>query len=305
MAIYLGDKKVGVSQAATVINSKFIPLVTKSISTVTANDLEGATSIGSYAFYGCGSLTSITLPDSVTSIGYAAFKDCSELTSVIIPNNVTSIADEVFWGCNSLTSVTIENGITRIGNYAFYRCSNITSILIPNSVKNMGKGVFAGCTNLTSITVSAGNSVYHSASNCLIKTQTKTIIAGCKTSVIPNDGSVTSIDSNAFASCSGLTSITIPNSVTRIGMSTFAGCTGLTSVSIPDSVTSIGEYAFSGCSGLTSITIKAAVPPTLSNVNTFQDTNSCPIYVPAASVDAYKTANTWSDLADRIEAIPE
>ena len=90
-----------------------------------------------------------------------------------------------------------------------------------------------------------------------------------------------------------------------IGDSAFAYCDGLKSITIPDSVTSIGSHAFYNCSSLISITITAVVPPTLSNVNAFQDTNNCPIYVPAASVDAYKTANTWSNLADRIEAISE
>ncbi|MCR5394034.1 MAG: leucine-rich repeat domain-containing protein [Bacteroidales bacterium] len=59
--------------------------------------------------------------------------------------------------------------------------------------------------------------------------------------------SVTSIGSDAFRDCTGLTSITIPNSVTSIGARTFDGCTGLTSITIPNSVTSIGDYAFYMC----------------------------------------------------------
>jgi len=84
--------------------------------------------------------------------------------------------------------------------------------------------------------------------------------AGCSglTSVtIPN--SVTSIGNYAFKSCSGLTSVIIPNSVTSIGISAFSWCSGLTSVTIPNSVTSIGNEAFSGCSGLTSVTIGNSV----------------------------------------------
>lgn len=79
------------------------------------------------------------------------------------------------------------------------------------------------------------------------------MIAGCKNSIIPADGSVTSIGNYAFSGCTGLTSITIPDSVTSIGGSAFAGCTGLTSVTIPNSVTSIGDYAFFECTGLTDI----------------------------------------------------
>ena len=66
---------------------------------------------------------------------------------------------------------------------------------------------------------------------------------------------VTSIGSSAFSSCSGLTSVTIPDSVTSIGKGAFSGCSGMTSATIPDSVTSIGKGAFSGCSGIVGITL--------------------------------------------------
>ena len=68
--------------------------------------------------------------------------------------------------------------------------------------------------------------------------------------------SVTSIGNRAFAYCSALTSVTIPNSVTSIGQYTFNNCSSLTSVIIPNSVTSIGDYAFSGCDNLTSMVVE-------------------------------------------------
>ena len=103
---------------------------------------------------------------------------------------------------------------------------------------------FDGCSGIESFVVTTGNKKYHSANNCIIETDTKTLVVGCKTSVIPSDDSVTSIGEGAFYNCSGLTSVTIPDSVTSIGGSAFCGCNGLTSVIIGNSVTSIGNYAF-------------------------------------------------------------
>ena len=219
----------------------------------------GVTTIPSYAFRGCTGLTSVTIPDSVTSVGDYAFRDCTGLTSVTIGNGVTSIGYQAFENCSGLTSVTIGNSVTSIGDYAFSGCTGLTSVTIPDSVTSIGSSAFSYCTGLTSIIVDERNIKYHSAGNCLIETTTNTLILGCETSVIPTDGSVTSIGYEAFRGCTGLTSITIPNSVTSIGSSAFSGCSGLTNISIPDSVTSIGNSAFFGCTGLTSVTIGNSV----------------------------------------------
>src|SRR5699024_9933002 len=129
---------------------------------------------------------------------------------------------------------------------------------IPSSVTSIDRNVFY-CENLEELKVEKGNPVYHSEGNCLIETESKTLLAGCKNSRIPTDGSVTRIGSGAFWGCSSLAKITIPKSVTSIGDSAYSGCSGLTSITIPKSVTSIGDSAFSGCSGLTSVTIPESV----------------------------------------------
>ena len=222
-------------------------------SLTSVNIPDSVTSIGRSAFSYCKSLTSISIPDSVTSIGHEAFCGCSSLTSISIPDSVTSIGDWAFSGCKSLTSVNIPDSVTSIGNEAFYGCSSLTSISIPDSVTIIGSYAFSNCSSLTSITVAEGNGVYHSNGNCLIQTNSKTLISGCKNSVIPTDGSVTSIGNYAFNGCDSLTHISIPDSVTIIGSYAFYDCASLASISIPDSVTSIGDYAFYICSKLNTV----------------------------------------------------
>ena len=215
--------------------------------------------IGPSAFSSRSNITSLSLGKNIETIGENAFDSCVEISNLVLPNSLKTIGTGAFSWCCGLTSITIPNSVTSIGEYAFSFCGGLTSITIPNSATIIGNLAFYGCSGLTSITVEIGNATYHSSGNCLIETRNKTLILGCKNSVIPSDGSVTSIGIGAFDGCSELTSITIPNSVTSIDEYAFSNCSGLTSVTISNSVTSIGEYAFYECSGLTSITIPNSV----------------------------------------------
>lgn len=214
---------------------------------------DGVTSIGDESFFCCRKLKNIVIPDGVTSIGYEAFSCCRKLKNIVIPDSVTSIDCRAFEVCCSLTSIVIPDSVTSIGDHAFYECSSLTSITIPDSVTSIGEGAFASCNSLTSITVASDNPVYHSAGNCLIETATGTLIAACKNSVIPTDGSVTNIGDCAFYGCRSLPLIIIPDSVTRIGSRAFIGCKSIVHITIPDSVTSIGYSAFGGCDKLTRV----------------------------------------------------
>ena len=163
--------------------------------TATKNDVTyDVVAIGSGAFQGCSSLTSVTIPNSVTSIGDHAFHNCDSLISITIPNSVTSIGDYAFSSCDPLTSVTIGNSVTSIGDYAFHNCDSLISITIPNSVTSIGDYAFSSCDPLTSVTI--GNSV-------------------------------TNIGQWAFENCTSLNEITLPASVKSIGENAFAGCTKL------------------------------------------------------------------------------
>lgn len=191
------------------------------------------TSIGDYAFYDCPLLQSVTIPSEVTYIGNYAFNSCFGLTDIHIPGSVVSIFDNAFSGCNSLVSVTFaENSqLTKIGGYAFSNCEKLVGVELPVSLISVGDWAFAGCEQLTSLTVAAGNPVYHSQNNCVIETQTKTLVLTCNSSVIPADGSVSAIAGSAFANCDGLVSVSIPVTVTRIDKAAFEYCDNLTSIS--------------------------------------------------------------------------
>ena len=236
-----------------------------SLTSVTIPD--SVTTIGSYAFSYCYSLTSVTIPDSVTSIGDWAFYECSSLTSVTIPDSVTTIRGYTFAGCSSLTSVTIPDSVTTIGNDAFQSCSSLTSVTIPDSVTTIGGYAFAGCSSLTSITIGAG---------------------------------LKSLSSGLFAGCTSLTSVVIPDNITAIYGSAFERCSALERVEIGAGIKEIYDYAFRYCYILNDISVKAVTPPTITSLS-FGDIGTKPTFrVPNASVEAYKTAEYWSNYADMI-----
>ena len=219
----------------------------------------GITKIDYRAFQGCSGLTSLILPDGITSIGYDAFDGCSGLTSLILPAGITSIGDCAFSDCSGLTSLTLPAGITSIGESAFYRCSGLTSLILPASIIWIGDGAFQFCSGLTSLTLPAG---------------------------------ITSIGYTEFYGCSGLTSLTLPAGITTIDCGAFRDCSGLTSLTLPAGITWIRDEAFKGCSGLTSIYVYAEKVPKIDGY-VFEgiDAYKCILYVPMGTRDDYRLSD--------------
>ena len=235
------------------------------------------TELGRGCFKGCASLSSITIPNSVTRLEWSCFDGCTGLTSITIPNSVTELGGSCFAGCTGLTNVTIPNSVTSLGRSCFRGCTSLTSITLPNSVTELGEYCFKGCTSLTNITIP--NYVSWLGDACFRDCMSLTSIT------IPN--SVNSLEDFCFYGCTSLTSITIPNSVTSLGYLCFGGCTGLTSITIPNSVTELEEYCFKGCKSLKEVTCLAKTPP--SAYGSFEYEAQKTLYVPEASVEAYKT----------------
>jgi len=281
---------------------------------------DGVTEIKTSTFEGCSSLTSIVIPKEVTAIGHSAFRDCSSLTSIDIPGGMTKISSNTFSGCSSLTNVNIPEGVTAIGDEVFSGCSSLTSINIPKTVLSIGRLAFKNCSSL-----SAFYGKYASADHrYLIQYGTLFAFAPADLTDYTIPDEVTTIGSYAFHECRSLTSIHIPNGVTEIGNDAFLGCSSLRSIHLPDGLTMIGDSAFHDCRSLTSINIpdgvisigymaflncdslisvycKPTTPPTIG-AHAFERTpSSMKIYVPTASVEAYKTGG-WSVYASQIFA---
>ena len=209
----------------------------------------GALNIPTVAYYN-GNGYAVTIIDSY------AFYYCEGLTGpLVIPNSVREIGNLAFYRRTGLTSLTLSTSLMDIGDDAFSYCGFTGVVTVPASVGWIGYTPFYGCNGIDGFVVDPNNSDYDSRDNCnaIISSYDNELITGCKNSTIPN--TVESIAEDAFAHCSGLTSITIPGSVTSIGGWSF-WFSGLTSITIPSSVDYIGENPFGGCAELTTIMVE-------------------------------------------------
>lgn len=301
--------------------------------TVTYDDtIYAVINISHYAFRGCTSLTSISLPSTVTSISNGGFWGCTSLTSISIPEDLFYIGDAAFYDCSSLTSISIpRKGTTYIHESAFLRCTSLTSISVdpanptysthdgalfikdqstliccpcgkgsinlPSTVTTIGEHAFDDCATLTSITVDPTNPDYSSIDGVLFNKDQSTLIIcprGKQSSyIVPS--TVTTVGNTAFYYCTSLTSISLPEGLTTISFAAFSFCSSLTSITLPKGLTSIGDFAFWRCTALTSITNLSTTPQEINDIDVLCDVplSTATLCVPSGSLEAYQSAPVW------------
>jgi hypothetical protein len=295
---------------------------------------EGITTIESSAFEYCTKLESVHIPASVTSINtaYNPFMYCEELASItvdgnntiydsrngcnaivetktntlvvgcknsIIPNTVIGIGKRSFYGCINLTSIVLPNSIETIEEGAFIFCYGLKEILIPENVVNIGAGVFSSCNNIEHIKVAENNQVYDSRQGCnaIIHKASKTLVAGCKNSIIPDD--VIRIEDKAFEAHFDLTQIFIPEKVKEIGEKAFS-FTKLKSINLPEGLTVIGNNAFGNCDSLRIVQSYIEHPFAVEKILGYSP-KDCKLIVPKGSKELYEMTPGWDVFSEIIE----
>ena len=261
---------------------------------------DSLTSVSGFA--GCTGFTgNLRLPDGIITIGTGAFSSCSFTGELILPRGLDSIGDSAFEDCRGLTGkLQLPDNLKGIGEYAFHWCEGFTGeLVLPESLTYLGQGAFDGCSGFTGDLVIPSNLKY-------IYAYTFEFCRGFNGELVLPEG-LTMIYEEAFAECGFRGELRLPSSLTKLWSGAFKKCSGFSNqypqgLVIPQGLMSIGEDAFYRCFSWTPVTILSDTPPE-GGLNMFSDSVFC-IYVPAESVEAYKSAEYWSDYANIIQAIP-
>ena len=262
-------------------------------------DLSATKTIEEYAFSGCRSLTKVTGVKLIKSLPAGTFSSCNKLSSIdlstieslgascmsrtalerVILPNLKSWDYGVFEDCKKLKSVTFPVAIANIPARAFWNCENLSTIDLSHC-SIIGGGAFYNCTSLTNLKLlnvkqTDWTTGYDSESS-----------QSCKV--------------GSFMNCNNLTSVDL-GSIQKLGDRAFYGCTSLKKITLPSTITNLGWECFDGTTIVTSM---ATVPPAINKSE--DETSSIPmgefvlVNVPEASLDSYKSANYWKDMAKRV-----
>lgn len=187
--------------------------------------------IADKAFYGCKSLTAITIPKTITRIGGHAFKGCAGLTTVnynatncvVAAGKAGKAVTPAFEDCKSITNINLSADVVSIPEYIFWGCTGVTELTIPEHVTSIGGRAFCDCSSLTKVNFEARacESMGSNVGPAFQNTQISNVVFGSYVTKIPD---------RAFQGCNTLTQITIPEDVISIGEAAFYDCQNLTTV---------------------------------------------------------------------------
>lgn len=189
------------------------------------------------AFFNCGSIERVVMTDAVTTLGVSAFQGCRALKDVTLSENITQIPGKAFAYCRSLEKIELGSKVETIGESAFSNCEALTDINIPDSVTQIDEYAFTADVSLANVELGSGVSrIGQHAFDGLEKLTSLSF---------KREGKLT-IDNYAFANCTSLERVTLPEGLEVVPQALFYNCEKLNDVTIPGSVKEVMEFAFLG-----------------------------------------------------------
>ena len=219
---------------------------------------EPVVTLSEEAFAGCQSLSRVEWNSNLETIGEYAFQNCKLLSQAILPDSVRDIGRYAFSSCSALENLVIPAG-AEVRSYAFRDCSGLKTLTIGDNAHIYGQA-FSGCSNITAIhmgkdVVLEKNAFYQvSMSGECGEAMSWSLDIGTGTMSLTGSGEMTDYTPESPAPWSGFASmirfVEFGNSVSDIGSYAFAGCTGLEGLVLPDSIRTLSENSFHGCENL-------------------------------------------------------
>ena len=215
--------------------------------------------IGDLAFYQCGKVTEISLPDSLVRIGNSAFKHCVNLEEVNFPKKLASIGNSAFEDCESLLAAELPDGLSTLGTETFRGCESLTYVRIPDSLEELTGNPFADCGSLSEFRVSEEHPVFTTLNRALFN-KTDAVLVSYPAGLPDTDwelpAEVQAIGDYAFFNCRNIVHVLFTSEgLTEIRDSAFAGCSNLSSADFPAGLKRIGSFAYEFCERLHRITL--------------------------------------------------
>ncbi|MBQ3753612.1 MAG: leucine-rich repeat domain-containing protein [Prevotella sp.] len=243
----------------------------KTLTNLTELDLSEATltALPDKQFEGKKHLTWLTLPDGLQSIGSDAFSDCYCLLNISLPSSLKTIGSGTFRRCYNLSHAVIPDNVS-VGSYTFSE-SGIRFLSLPPTMKNIPDNLCSGCRDLTDIRFNG-----------------QAVIGG-----------------SAFAGCSSLQTLSLPEGLKWLDRDCFRSCTALTSVTLPSTLQYM-DVPFNDCKNLTEITSLSISTPHSVVHEEGNTLKGCTLRVPQLAVAAYQEARYWREFAaiEGIDVLP-
>ncbi|MBR1666901.1 MAG: leucine-rich repeat protein [Bacteroidaceae bacterium] len=207
-------------------------------------------------------ITDLVIPEGVTKISFSSFNDVTNIKTITLPSTLTSWEYKAFADCSGVTDVyCLVNPVTLTWSESNnnFQADKATQMHVLDVETWRSKFPDANATFLgdltqisyTATTVVNAFGVDHFPGATALLANIYDSETGKGYAIF--SGNLTAIADNAFANCTALTSIEIPDGITTIGSNAFSGCTGLTAMTLPKTVTAFGENAFAGLENIADV----------------------------------------------------